>query len=279
MRLSGKTQMVITHPGDAHADDVLSVGLALTALGGVGNLNEVRVVRRDPTPEELEDPAVLVLDVGGRHEPALGNFDHHQLPRGVEECAFSLLSKDFGLEGLFERRPWYRRLIWMDSIGPFQTARKLGLPEIPMGFGPIQSSIISLFGEMDEVELWMKELLRRVVFDLIREAQVFEDKVGKTPYEIRVVKDKRVLVTDLLSEESVTDYLQEKEGAHILVTHDNRGEGWTLYRYKDYPGIDFYRLSGEEEHILFTHKGGFIAKTRMRLPIEEVLALVEKAID
>jgi len=31
-----------------------------------------------PTEEELEDRTVAVLDVGGRFDPDLNNFDHHQ---------------------------------------------------------------------------------------------------------------------------------------------------------------------------------------------------------
>jgi hypothetical protein len=34
--------------------------------------------RPQVTPAELGDPRVLVWDIGRRHEPAAGNFDHHQ---------------------------------------------------------------------------------------------------------------------------------------------------------------------------------------------------------
>jgi hypothetical protein len=63
----------VTHSGPAHRDDVLSVALALSLEGNIP------VYRRNPTPEELDSPNVLILDTGERHEPELNNFDHHQL--------------------------------------------------------------------------------------------------------------------------------------------------------------------------------------------------------
>ena len=50
---------------------------------------------RDPTESELNDPNVVVIDIGERHEPHLSNFDHHQFDRNHEPCcALSLILKD-----------------------------------------------------------------------------------------------------------------------------------------------------------------------------------------
>lgn len=89
---------VITHPGVFHADDVCATAyLRLFGYTGV-------VERRIPTAAELDDPNVLVVDIGHRHEPALLNFDHHQFGKkdweagvgvrwdtGVPFAAFGLL--------------------------------------------------------------------------------------------------------------------------------------------------------------------------------------------
>lgn len=69
-------RLVVTHPGVFHADDVIAVALLACLTSGTEN---DAVQRRVPTVEELEDPTVLVLDVGGRHNPSLRNFDHHQV--------------------------------------------------------------------------------------------------------------------------------------------------------------------------------------------------------
>ena len=65
---------IVTHPGGAHKDDLLAV-CVLAALHGCP------IVRREPTPEELDDPQVAVVDIGGIHDPARSNFDHHHFPR------------------------------------------------------------------------------------------------------------------------------------------------------------------------------------------------------
>ena len=63
---------VIVHDGLFHADDVLSVALIHRFLG------EVEVERkRTITPEEMDDPDVWVVDVGGCHNPETSCFDHH----------------------------------------------------------------------------------------------------------------------------------------------------------------------------------------------------------
>jgi uncharacterized UPF0160 family protein len=69
---AGHFRLCITHPGVFHADEVCAIAyLRLNGFRGA-------VERRVPTPEELANPKVLVIDIGGEHDPANGNFDHHQ---------------------------------------------------------------------------------------------------------------------------------------------------------------------------------------------------------
>jgi len=63
---------IVTHPGVFHADDVCAV--AWLRISGC----DVPVERRVPTPADVDHPTVMVIDIGGRNEPALLNFDHHQ---------------------------------------------------------------------------------------------------------------------------------------------------------------------------------------------------------
>ena len=79
---------VATHPGNFHADDVFSVA-ALELVHG-----PLEVVRtRDP---ELQAAADLRVDVGGRADPATGDFDHHQ-KGGAGERANGIRYASFGL--------------------------------------------------------------------------------------------------------------------------------------------------------------------------------------
>jgi uncharacterized UPF0160 family protein len=79
---------VVTHPGTFHADDVFAVA----ALGLVhGPLEIVRT--RD---EATIAAAALRVDVGGRSDPATGDFDHHQRG-GAGERANGVRHASFGL--------------------------------------------------------------------------------------------------------------------------------------------------------------------------------------
>ena len=70
--LLSNVKLIITHPGIFHADDVCAVAY-LQLLGICAPF-----ARRLPTPAEMEDPAVLVLDVGNKHMVDTLCFDHHQ---------------------------------------------------------------------------------------------------------------------------------------------------------------------------------------------------------
>jgi uncharacterized UPF0160 family protein len=85
---------VATHPGTFHADDVF----AIAVLGLVhGPLEIVRT--RD---EALQAACDVRVDVGGRSDPATGDFDHHQRggagerPDGVRLASFGLVWRAYG---------------------------------------------------------------------------------------------------------------------------------------------------------------------------------------
>ncbi len=86
--------LVATHPGNFHADDVFAVAALGLALG------ELDVVRtRDAA---LTAGADVRVDVGGRSDPATGDFDHHQnggageRPNGVCYASFGLVWREHG---------------------------------------------------------------------------------------------------------------------------------------------------------------------------------------
>jgi uncharacterized UPF0160 family protein len=85
---------VATHPGNFHADDVFAVAVLQLVYG------ELELVRtRDP---QLQAAADVRIDVGGRHDPATGDFDHHQKggagvrENGIRYASFGLVWSDHG---------------------------------------------------------------------------------------------------------------------------------------------------------------------------------------
>lgn len=87
--------IIATHNGKFHADDVFGVSLLKQLYP------DATVVRtRD---EDVLNSADIVLDVGGRYEPAAGRFDHHQRgagerSNGILYSAFGLLWQEYGLK-------------------------------------------------------------------------------------------------------------------------------------------------------------------------------------
>ena len=85
---------VATHPGNFHADDVFAVAVLQLVHG------ELDVVRtRD---HEAQAAADVRIDVGGRHDPAAGDFDHHQKggagerENGIRYASFGLVWREHG---------------------------------------------------------------------------------------------------------------------------------------------------------------------------------------
>jgi uncharacterized UPF0160 family protein len=68
------SQLIITHAGSAHFDEVTAISLILALFPD----ENFCIERREPSQDELEDPSIWVIDTGNRHEPEKRNFDHHQ---------------------------------------------------------------------------------------------------------------------------------------------------------------------------------------------------------
>jgi uncharacterized UPF0160 family protein len=85
---------VATHPGSFHADDVF----AAAVLGLAGAVSGV-VRTRD---EDAQAAADVRVDVGGRSDPATGDYDHHQKggagerPNGIRYASFGLVWREHG---------------------------------------------------------------------------------------------------------------------------------------------------------------------------------------
>lgn len=87
---------VATHDGSFHADEVF-------AVAAIGLLHDPLEIVRTRDPERLA-AADLRVDVGFRHEPEDGDFDHHQRDfdlvrsNGIGYASFGLVWREFGTQ-------------------------------------------------------------------------------------------------------------------------------------------------------------------------------------
>jgi uncharacterized UPF0160 family protein len=106
----------VTHPGIFHADDVFAAAILRLKIGGLDGMC-LTIERRNPTQEDLDDPEIVVFDVGGQFDPAKNNYDHHQRDFDLERDP----TEGYGIEG--EENPFASAgLLWT------QFPLEIGLP-------------------------------------------------------------------------------------------------------------------------------------------------------
>ncbi len=262
--------LIITHPGKAHFDEFLALSLILAANEG-GNFT---IERREPTAEELDDPEVWVVDIGERHEPHLKNFDHHQdlgLP-----VSFVLVADHLGLADALRETPWWDFKDRIDRFGPVNMAREMGVETVVPMHSPLEAFMLTMFETSPLMVYHTMYLFGR---SLIENA---EKMAGCIEFwkeaEIVTVKGKRVMIGLTDDSTGAQQFCDLSDNPPDLsLTYDNRGEGWKFFRFNLCTGVNFSLLENHEE-IFFAHKGGFIAKTKRRLPREEALALMGEAV-
>lgn len=263
---------ILTHPGSAHKDDLLACCLLVAR-------HDIPVWRREPVESELGDPDIAVVDVGGRHEPELSNFDHHQFPRDHEPvCALSLVLKSMDLyEDARSFCEWLEPAEWFDTRGPFQTADWLGVDRTIMNRlnSPIDITLLRRFAQKTEWNpgdpVW--EVMKMIGEDLIMFLHTLRERLDFVAKHVEVHeidgREKRLRVLYMPRTDSMPDDPSSGLARYAgtldskidgLIYPDRRGEGYGLSRHEDSPLLDFTQIDSEPD-VHFAHARGFVAKT------------------
>lgn len=267
-------QTIITHPGSAHKDDALAVCVLIAKYG-------VPVERREPTAEDLNDPSVVVVDIGEQHDPEKNNFDHHQFPREhPPTCALSLVLKDLELyQDARQFCEWLEPAEWLDSRGPNRTAEWLGVPRraISQLNSPIDVTLLRRFAQEKTLAEGhtLYEFMRFVGQDLLDYLRIVRERIefarghaerwsipcGEDIIEVMFMSRD---VTDAKEPRSSMESYIRAEGLGkeiaAIVYPDQRGPGYGIGRYEDHPQLDFSRAEDQDD-VRFAHKSGFMCKT------------------
>jgi len=263
---------LIVHAGNAHMDEVLAAALASQKYPITS------IERRNPTYEELDDPTILILDVGEMYEPALLNFDHHQLVDS-DECAFTLLARHiYGDEyyAFSKVNAWMRWYAMMDTQGPTKVASAMGTtPDVLReSRSPVDMFLLDMFEEDPMSTIPILKKLGAHINTRYKETREAIDWIHDNS-EVMTVKGVNFLIvsTAKVVDKYLTTACEELRAAiHGSVSKDPRGAGLALYRLDDHPCIDF-TLIKDHPSITFAHSGGFIAKTTaLDANITELLA-------
>lgn len=265
---------ILTHPGGAHKDEVLAVCVLAAQYGAP-------IVRREPTAEELQDPSVAIVDIGGVHDPALSNFDHHHFPREHEPtCALSLVLDSMGLyQDALQFCDWLETAEWFDSRGPKKTAEWLGVPRraISQLNSPIDITLLRRFAKVTQLgtEEALYLFMQMVGADLLAHLRLARERLDfvterverwSIPSGDATIEVVFLPRTDPAAEEPssmVASYVRAENLEDVIaaiVYPDRRGDGYGISRYEDHPSLDFARVE-EQDDVHFAHKSGFMCKT------------------
>jgi len=264
-------KLIIIHPGTAHFDDFFAVSLILA----VDNDTAYTIERRNPTEEELANPEIWVVDIGEQLEPELKNFDHHQ---GTNiSASFILVADHLGLTDTLKILPWWEYKDTVDRFGAGKIADELGIDSLFPFFSPVEDWFLSIFQKNPND---ISDLLRSFGQNIIEAARLLASQFKFWEgCETHTVKNKTVLVGLTNNSWGLQRYGKKMDPpADISITYDSRGPGWKLCRLNDAKGVDFSKLEGHKD-LLFAHKTGFIAKTKKRLPLDDILKMIEAAIE
>jgi hypothetical protein len=163
-----KTQLIITHPGTAHFDEVTAIAFILAE----NKDTEFRIARREPTSAELADPEIWVIDIGLRYEPAQRNFDHHQ----SLDCpaSFVLVADYLGLLATMSVMPWWQFKDSIDRIGQAASSLKFQAGDDLINRNPVESWLGARFAAEPQTCL---PLLKDYGIRLIDEAKILKKQI------------------------------------------------------------------------------------------------------
>jgi len=264
-----KAQLIITHPGSAHFDEVTAVSLILAVHADT----VFRIERREPTPAELGNPDVWVVDIGDRHEPEKRNFDHHQ----DTDCpaAFVLVAEYLGLLETMSLMPWWHFKDSVDRFGPGKSSIKYHAGDDLVNRNPVEIWLVASFASEPEACL---PLLKDFGIYIIGEARMLKSQIDfwKTSSRL-VIAGVPAIIGETRESAGLEEFRRLDENPpDIVISLNRREKGWRLFRYDGTP-VDFSLISDRPE-IVFAHKSGFMAKTKERLCIDDLIALVSKAV-
>jgi hypothetical protein len=281
---------IITHPGHAHRDDFLSVCFALALCAEENNLPIVK--RKNPTNEELNDPNILILDVGEKYDPESNNYDHHQFERDHDACcSLTLLFKNINIYSqALKGFRWLSVTEKLDSKGPFYVAKEMNIEWnliSDITFSPIEETILNLFSTSfnSETNFAFVQFMTAIGKRLLETLEMFTERfnhlsenAGTLEINEHTIVSARSISGNDDPSFALSAFVEEKyPNAIATITNDDRGEGLCFFRLNDNPNIDFSRIQNDDR-IEFAHKNGFVAKTKTQLSSNEIIELFKKSL-
>ena len=264
-----KIKYGVTHPGRAHPDDMMAWSRILFSYPNL------EVQRRKPIEMELDDPEIIIFDIGGRYEPNKLNFDHHNTDPNI--CSFEMIVKHFDGNEFYL---WALEQEWMK----FVKGRDLHTRKYEEGF--VLRHLMGLFigNEKEVFRTFMNSWWDTQYYKYRRVDENIPELVSQmcASGDIREVEEDGVVINVIGVKHPRLSQIRgrmeelwkaEGEGPHLSISPDDRGEGWMIYRRRGH--IDLHKLNNIPE-VSWSDDRGFIAKTTELIPLHKLLDIVRK---
>ena len=209
-------------------------------------------------------------------------------------CALSLVLQDLGLyEDAKLFCDWLEPSEWLDSRGPVDTAKWMGVPRAVLNQlnSPMDITLLRRFAAAGRLTggepLW--QIMRMIGEDLVvyiktlRErltyieshAEFWKVEGPHGPFEVLYMPRTEPLPDEPSA--GMPRFIEEKgksDSVLAMVYPDRRGSGYGLSRHNDSPLMDFTAIQNCED-VHFAHARGFVAKTSATDPerLRELLAM------
>jgi hypothetical protein len=244
--------------------------------------------RETVTPEELDDPGVVVFDTGRRHEPDLNNFDHHQFDESAPpSCALSLYLQHLGYYKLARAVwPWLEFREILDTCGVQGIIGRYGLASakdaVPF-FSPVEKAILDMLSHAVRItpDNFLHMLLRRIGETMLSELERYTEQMellGQHTSTFTTATGSVVMQVDPeflgVTSHTVEAFCQlHHPEVDIICLAEKAHQGWTIVARHD--GTDFGLAEKGPVKLNFVHDLGHVAKTRNRVGVDEISSLVD----
>ena len=255
---------IVVHSGTFHADDAMVVALIRAFSGKL--IPVERVPHQADISHYLNNPEILVADVGRRYEPKILNFDHHQFKQPEEEdraaagMVFDWLVEQGYINPLLEKnmRPLIKMIDENDiGVRPAQVGE---LPNIVAGFNRVEDE-----AAQEAAFEYVVNMLMRIVENHITEAaKELKAQVAAERGE-EVIEGVLKVNVEGTAPYLILNYIAEHgpENIDIIYWQDSRTGEWKAQVVPEAPGSFKRRGRGFQvidplpEGIKFVHKAQF----------------------
>lgn len=290
-----KKVKIVTHSGKAHRDEYLACCCVVFHEYTQGRLCSIE--RRMAGSSDLESNDVWVVDTGGRHDPGLLNFDHHQDDPQLEGmCALDLVLRFLlGPQPYASFRvvsPWLRLTALHDTKGVNAAAEESGISvkAYTSTRSPVEKAMLSLFSDLPVIlpESSLMCVMRETGRILLTEASNITSEIpeallsapapfvhaGLRVWDIRGVP----LEADVVSM-ALVNQLSSAKAVDIVVSR-NVGAGAGVRLYRQVWATEKLDLNLVVDHpgVRFVHKNGFYAILSNELSDADIMELLSASV-